>query len=80
MQSLELWLKLIRKPQPYVDPNLDPVLFVPGIAGSVLNAVDEETGKEERVWVRILGADYAFRTKLWSRFDPSTGSIIWARE
>lgn len=76
VQSLELWLKLIRKPQPYVDPNLDPVLFVPGIAGSVLNAVDEETGKEERVWVRILGADYAFRTKLWSRFDPSTGAII----
>ncbi|KAL6198619.1 hypothetical protein ACLB2K_028408 [Fragaria x ananassa] len=73
VQSLELWLKMIRKPQPYVDPNLDPVLLVPGIAGSVLNAVDEETGKEERVWVRILGADYAFRTKLWSRFDPTTG-------
>nr|XP_011460469.1 PREDICTED: lecithin-cholesterol acyltransferase-like 4 isoform X1 [Fragaria vesca subsp. vesca] len=73
VQSLELWLKMIRKPQPYVDPNLDPVLLVPGIAGSVLNAVDEETGKEERVWVRILGADYAFRTKLWSRFDPATG-------
>ncbi|XP_048438716.1 lecithin-cholesterol acyltransferase-like 4 [Pyrus x bretschneideri] len=73
LKSVELWLKLIKKPQPYVDPNLDPVLLVPGIAGSVLNAVDEESGAEERVWVRILGADYTFRTKLWSRFDPSTG-------
>ena len=50
-----------------------------GIAGSVLNAVDVEAGKEERVWVRILGADYAFQTKLWSRFDPSTGEIIWIK-
>ncbi|KAJ4827512.1 hypothetical protein Tsubulata_038358 [Turnera subulata] len=74
VQSIELWLKLIRKPQPYVDPNLDPVLLVPGIAGSILKAVDNENGlKEERVWVRILAADYKFRTKLWSRFDPSTG-------
>ena len=73
LKSVELWLKLIKKTQPYVDPNLDPVLLVPGIAGSVLNAVDEESGAEERVWVRILSADYTFRTKLWSRFDPSTG-------
>ncbi|KAM1007993.1 hypothetical protein EV1_004439 [Malus domestica] len=73
LKSVELWLKLIKKPQPYVDPHLDPVLLVPGIAGSVLNAVDEESGAEERVWVRILSADYTFRTKLWSRFDPSTG-------
>lgn len=80
VQSVELWLKLIKKPQPYVDPNLDPVLLVPGIAGSILNAVDDENGTEERVWVRILGADYKFRTKLWSRFDPSTGKIsdkVW---
>ncbi|XP_021890047.1 lecithin-cholesterol acyltransferase-like 4 [Carica papaya] len=77
VQSVELWLRLRRrKPQPYVDPNLDPVLLVPGIAGSILNAVDVETGKEERVWVRLLGADYTFRTKLWSYFDPSTGKTI----
>ncbi|KAM1917313.1 hypothetical protein ACFX13_036929 [Malus domestica] len=76
LKSVELWLKLIKKTQPYVDPNLDPVLLVPGIAGSVLNAVDEESGAEERVWVRILGADYMFRTKLWSRFDPSTGKTV----
>ncbi|KAA8544789.1 hypothetical protein F0562_019507 [Nyssa sinensis] len=75
VQSVELWLKLIKKPEPYVDPNLDPVLLVPGIAGSILKAVDDD-GKEERVWVRILGADYKFRTKLWSRFDPSTGETV----
>ncbi|KAM7524681.1 hypothetical protein LguiA_014583 [Lonicera macranthoides] len=72
VKAVELWLKLIKKPEPYVDPNLDPVLLIPGIAGSILNAVDEN-GKEERVWVRILGADHEFRTKLWSRFNPSTG-------
>lgn len=75
MESVELWLKLIKKPQPYIDPNLDPVLLVPGIAGSILKAVDEN-GHEERVWVRIFGADYKFRTKLWSRFDPETGKTV----
>ncbi|KAF8408623.1 hypothetical protein HHK36_004686 [Tetracentron sinense] len=75
VQSLELWLNLIKKPQPYVNPNLDPVLLVPGIAGSILNAVDDN-GNEERVWVRLLGADYKFRTKLWSRFDSSTGQTV----
>jgi hypothetical protein len=74
VRSVELWLRLIKKPQPYVDPNLDPVLLVPGIAGSILKAVDKENGdKEERVWIRILAADYTCRTKLWSRFDPQTG-------
>lgn len=80
VKSLELWLKLIHgksQQQDYVDPSLDPVLLVPGIAGSILNAIDEKTGKEERVWVRILGADHEFRTKLWSSFDPSTGRIIF---
>lgn len=76
IQSIELWLKLIKKQQPYVNPNLDPVLLVPGIGGSMLTAVDDENGTEERVWVRILGADHEFQTKLWSRFDPSTG-MIW---
>ena len=74
VKSVELWLNLIKKPQPFVDPNLDPVLLVPGIAGSILKSVDNENGKEERVWVRILSADYKFRTKLWSRFDPSSGN------
>lgn len=72
IQSIEQLLKAKKKQQPVVDPDLDPVLLVPGIGGSILNAVDE-SGRAERVWVRILGADYEFRTKLWSRFDPSTG-------
>ncbi|KAM6551550.1 hypothetical protein CsatB_001358 [Cannabis sativa] len=76
LESVEMWLKLIKKPQPYVDPTLDPVLLVPGIAGSILKAVDDENGKEERVWVRILAADYKCRTKLWSRFDPTTGRTV----
>ncbi|KAE8719986.1 Lecithin-cholesterol acyltransferase-like 4 [Hibiscus syriacus] len=71
-----MWLKLRRKPQPCVDPDLDPVLLVPGIAGSILQAVDHQNGIEERVWVRILEADYKFRTKLWSRFDPATGRTV----
>ncbi|XP_047971885.1 lecithin-cholesterol acyltransferase-like 4 [Salvia hispanica] len=76
VKSVEHLLKLISKTsqeQTYVDPTLDPVLLVPGIAGSILNAVDSNTGRTERVWVRILGADHEFRDKLWSRFDPATG-------
>ncbi|EYU31717.1 hypothetical protein MIMGU_mgv1a004228mg [Erythranthe guttata] len=76
VKSVEQLLKLISKKtqeQSYVDPTLDPVLFVPGIAGSILNAVDSKTGNTERVWVRILGADHEFRDKLWSHFDPATG-------
>lgn len=75
LRSVELWLRIIKEPQPYVDPNLDPVLLVPGIAGSILHAVDQN-GQSERVWVRIFGADYKFRTKLWSRFDPATGATV----
>ena len=77
MQSVELWLKLLRKQRsPYVDLNLDPVLLIPGIAGSIMKAVDNSNAKEERVWIRILGAEYKLRTKLWSRFDPSTGNNL----
>ncbi|KAK8968842.1 Lecithin-cholesterol acyltransferase-like 4 [Platanthera guangdongensis] len=65
----------VPKQQPLFDPNLDPVLLVPGIAGSILNAVDSD-GNKERVWVRILGADCEFRKKLWSRFDPATGKTV----
>ena len=78
VKSVEHLLKLISKTsqeQTYVDPTLDPVLLVPGIAGSILNAVDSNTGRTERVWVRILGADHEFRDKLWSRFDPATGQF-----
>ncbi|KAK6931937.1 Lecithin:cholesterol/phospholipid:diacylglycerol acyltransferase [Dillenia turbinata] len=78
VESIEVWLSQLRKlrsKQPYVDPNLDPVLLVPGVAGSVLMAVDEN-GRSERVWVRIFGADHKLRTKLWSRFDTSIGKTV----
>ncbi|KAL0912288.1 hypothetical protein M5K25_018251 [Dendrobium thyrsiflorum] len=75
MQAIELWLRIVKKQKPLVNPNLDPVLLVPGIAGSMLHAVDAD-GKYERVWVRILGAESEFRDKLWSRFDPATGKTI----
>lgn len=52
---------------------LHPVVLVPGIGGSILNAVNNKTGKKERIWVRVLNADREFRTKLWSKFNPATG-------
>ncbi|ERN14907.1 hypothetical protein AMTRI_Chr02g213400 [Amborella trichopoda] len=75
LESIEVWLHVIKKKQQYVNPNLDPVLLVPGIAGSILTAVDGK-GHEERVWVRLLAADRKFRTKMWSRFDPSSGKTL----
>ncbi|KAJ6808754.1 lecithin-cholesterol acyltransferase-like 4 [Iris pallida] len=75
IRSIELWLRLSKKSAPIVNPNLDPVILVPGIAGSILNSVDDD-GTEERVWVRVLRADNEFRLKLWSRFDPSTGKTV----
>lgn len=84
-RAIELWLRIAKEQVPLVDPTLDPVLLVPGIAGSILEAVDEE-GNKERVWVRILAAEHEFREKLWSKFDASTGTsnalvhkllIIW---
>jgi len=79
LRSVELWLRLIKKPQSqtYVNPNLDPVLLVPGVGGSILNAVNESDGSQERVWVRFLSAEYKLKTKLWSRYDPSTGKIYY---
>ncbi|KAJ4754858.1 Lecithin-cholesterol acyltransferase-like 4 [Rhynchospora pubera] len=76
IRSIELWMRASRKHDVTApNPELDPVLLVPGIGGSMLNAIDEN-GKTERVWVRIFGADHEFRTKLWPRFDPSSGKTI----
>jgi phospholipase A1 len=73
IRSIELLVRASRKHEENaINPNLDPVLLVPGIGGSMLNAIDEN-GNTERVWVRILGADHEFRAKLWPRFDPSSG-------
>ncbi|CAD6248791.1 unnamed protein product [Miscanthus lutarioriparius] len=48
IRAIELWLRIAKEQVPLVDPTLDPVLLVPGIAGSILEAVDEE-GNKERV-------------------------------
>jgi hypothetical protein len=72
IRAIELWLRVVKEQVPLVDPNLDPVLLVPGIGGSILEAVDE-AGNKERVWVRILAADHECREKLWAKFDASTG-------
>jgi hypothetical protein len=72
IRAIELWLRVVKEQVPLVDPNLDPVLLVPGIGGSILEAVDE-AGNKERVWVRILAADHECREKLWAKFDATTG-------
>ncbi|KAH6554531.1 hypothetical protein KP509_1Z327600 [Ceratopteris richardii] len=65
------WLPWSRK-DPYINENLDPVILIPGIGGSVLEAVSDK-GHRERIWVRLFAADHEFKTKLWSLFDPETG-------
>lgn len=54
----------------------DPVVLVSGIAGSILNSKPKKFGFETRVWVRILLADLEFRKKLWSIYNPETGSCF----
>ncbi|KAF7003209.1 hypothetical protein CFC21_018568 [Triticum aestivum] len=75
IRAIELWLRIAKEQVPLVDPSLDPVLLVPGIGGSILEAVDE-AGNKERVWVRILAADHECREKLWAQFDASTGKTV----
>jgi hypothetical protein len=49
-----------------------PALLIPGIGGSILNAVSQN-GSTERVWVRLFKADGEFRRKIWSKYNPATG-------
>jgi hypothetical protein len=56
-----------------VDMDLNPVLLVPGIGGSILHAVDQNGRFKERIWVRLFEADHEFRTKLYSFYNPTTG-------
>ncbi|KAM7494422.1 hypothetical protein LguiB_029031 [Lonicera macranthoides] len=52
----------------------DPVVLVSGVAGSILNSKPKnKLGFETRVWVRLLLADFEFRKKLWSIYNPQTG-------
>ncbi|KAL2526236.1 Phospholipase A(1) LCAT3 [Abeliophyllum distichum] len=53
--------------------DLDPVLLVSGIAGSILNSKSKKFGFQTRVWVRILLADLEFKKKLFSVYNPKTG-------
>ncbi|KAH9734162.1 phospholipase A(1) LCAT3 [Citrus sinensis] len=55
------------------EPDLDPVLLVSGMGGSVLHAKRKKSGLETRVWVRILLADLEFKRKVWSLYNPKTG-------
>ncbi|CAI5485293.1 unnamed protein product [Closterium sp. Naga37s-1] len=46
------------RPKPHdTAGNLNPVLLIPGIGGSILNAVSEDGKKKERIWVRLYNAD-----------------------
>ncbi|KAA3468483.1 phospholipase A(1) LCAT3 isoform X1 [Gossypium australe] len=56
-------------------PDLDPVLLVSGIGGSILHSKKKLFGIEfqTRVWVRILFSDMEFKKKLWSLYNPKTG-------
>ncbi len=61
-----------------VDMDLNPVLLVPGSLGSILHAVNQNTGSKERVWMRLFNADHEFRSKLYSLYNPETGAEFYA--
>ncbi|KDO45682.1 hypothetical protein CISIN_1g0130322mg, partial [Citrus sinensis] len=54
------------------ESEVDPVLLVSGMGGSVLHAKRKKLGCETRVWVRILLAELEFKRKVWSRYNPKT--------
>ncbi|KAB1203435.1 Phospholipase A(1) LCAT3 [Morella rubra] len=56
-----------------LESDLDPVLLVSGMGGSILHSKKKKFGFETRVWVRILLADLEFKKKLWSVYNPTTG-------
>ncbi|XP_009383344.2 phospholipase A(1) LCAT3 isoform X1 [Musa acuminata AAA Group] len=56
-----------------LDPDLDPVVLVTGVGGSILNARNRKSGSIIRVWVRILLANFEFKKYLWSLYNPDTG-------
>lgn len=57
------------------DVDLDPVLLVTGMGGSIINSKCKALGIsfETRVWVRIFLADLEFRKKALSVYNPKTG-------
>lgn len=56
--------------------NLDPVLLISGIGGSILHSKKKRRGFQTRVWVRIFLADLEFKKKLWSLYNPKTGFLL----
>ncbi|XP_050381340.1 phospholipase A(1) LCAT3 [Argentina anserina] len=58
-----------------VDLELEPVLLISGIGGSILTCKKKKnkSGFDTRVWIRILLADLEFKKKLWSLYNPLTG-------
>ncbi|KAL6146961.1 hypothetical protein ACLB2K_057637 [Fragaria x ananassa] len=57
-----------------LDLELEPVLLISGIGGSILTCKKKtKLGFDTRVWVRILLADLEFKKKLWSLYNPLTG-------
>ncbi|RWW10919.1 hypothetical protein GW17_00025508 [Ensete ventricosum] len=56
-----------------LDPDLDPVVLVTGMGGSILNARNRKSGSIIRVWVRLLLANFEFKKYLWSLYNPDTG-------
>lgn len=59
------------------DVDLDPVLLVTGMGGSIINSKCKALGIsfETRVWVRIFLADLEFRKKALSVYNPKTGYL-----
>ncbi|KAJ8615792.1 hypothetical protein MRB53_035164 [Persea americana] len=55
------------------DSDLDPVLLVSGMGGSILNARNKKNGLQIRAWVRIFLANFEFKKHLRSLYNPKTG-------
>lgn len=60
------------------EPELDPVLLVSGIGGSILNARNKKSGFLTRVWVRVFLANLEFKKNVWSLYNPETGLSLSA--
>ena len=54
----------------------DPVLLVSGMGGSIINSKPKKFGFTTRVWVRLFLADLEFRRKIWSIYNPQTGTNL----
>lgn len=59
------------------DSDLDPVLLVSGMGGSILNARNKKNGLQIRAWVRIFLANFEFKKHLWSLYNPKTGTGLF---